>query len=512
MKKYLRKKSIILLTIIFFIIILILLLIFNKNNIIFSKKQQLSEKIKAEIEKKTETTYKINSANENDLDITITIKNESGIVKVITPENQIITPAKAKKQISIDYKIEDEKQYIFKVQLQDSEELNEYILKPEYGEKPEIKQNVSNQYPKLTNYGVKLGKKVTIDYGENTENYYSIDNGENWVKYPEEGLEINKKCTVLAKSIVDGEITKVAKENVTMQLVDDAIGLEAYDDNSDTYTVATKKFMELDDNLAGEKVKLDINCPQWNHIYVVFFKEDKKTRTGGSAYWHTSYNRGYAVLEIPEDAKYLGIIDVQENYANTCYLYNVEIDTEPIGNTMDLYPCLDLDGIKNKDKFKIKYFKTAIKKLYSYDNKNWLDYPEDGIDLKFGNTVYAKSIDKYGNSSIVMTYKNELTDILEIEAYDGNEQTKTLAYDKILYVNSNVWNKKLNVKIEANLYSRVNIRFLNENNEILKEYSNANGVFDEEYIIPENTKKITWKYTDGNGALSYIYRIQLNKN
>ena len=55
----------------------------------------------------------------------------------------------------------------------------------------------------------------------------------------------------------------------------------------------------------------------------------------------------------------------------------------------------------------------------------------------------------------------------------------------------------------------MNIRFLNESNEIVSEYSDANGTFDKTYTMPKNTKKITWKYTDGNRAKSYIYEIKL---
>lgn len=45
-----------------------------------------------------------------------------------------------------------------------------------------------------------------------------------------------------------------------------------------------------------------------------------------------------------------------------------------------------------------------------------------------------------------MIYKNELTDILDKEAYDNDESTKAIAYDKVLYVDSDIWNKEINVK------------------------------------------------------------------
>lgn len=380
---------------------------------------------------------------------------------------------------------------------------------------PVITYKGNNETVKLTEYGTYINNDVEVeirfDTRDDIENYYSIDNGRTWKIY--NGNFVTNEVKILAKSIKNNSGLEISKEqNCNDILSDETILAEAYDENSETCTMPTNKYIELSDNLIGKTIKIDIDCPEWNHVYATFFKEDKRTAIGDKGYWHTSYSRGYMKIKIPEGAKYLGITKVEPDGAYYCNLYNIEIDSEPIGNTVDLYPHIDLDGIKNENKYKIQYFETAVKKLYSYDNVAWEEYPEDGINLKYGKTVYAKSIDKNGKESNMMVYKNELTDVLEEEAYDDDETTKTLAYDKILYVNSDVWNKKINVKFEAQLYSRLNIRFLNDSDEIINEYSNANGSFDLTYTIPENTKKITWKYTDGNRANSYIYEIKLVQN
>lgn len=375
---------------------------------------------------------------------------------------------------------------------------------------PVIEYNGENRNVVLTKYGVYLDENIEINvkYDDRSDitNYYSFDNGKTWNLYTKS--LITNETNIIAKSVKNDsglDITK--KQNCNNILYSKNILAEAYDADLETYTYATNKHIILNNDLGGCRVKLYINCPAFNHVNIVFYKEDGETRVGESGYWHTNYALNYLTLTIPEEAKYIAIVPTSQQASYSCNLYNIEIDSEPIGDTLGLYPYMDNMGIKNEKKYKIQYFETAVKKLYSYDNENWNEYVEEGITLEKGQTVYAKSIDKKGNESKMLTYENELEDILGEEAYDGNDDTKTYAYNKILYINPEVWNKQIRMKIEAKLYSRVNIRFLNENNEIIKEYSRANNTYDENFVIPENTKKITWKYTDGNRAPSYIYDI-----
>lgn len=363
----------------------------------------------------------------------------------------------------------------------------------------------------LTKYGIYLDENVNvnINYDKRTDitNYYSFDNGKTWNLYTGE-IETNE-TNIIAKSVKNNSgLEIIEKQNCNDILSNENIQAEAYDEKLETYTYATNRYILLDSDLVGYNVKLYLNCPQWNHVNIVFYKEDEKTRVGDTGYWHTSNSLGYLKLTIPEEAKYIKIIPTSEGHSYYCELYNIELDTEPIGNTFKLYPYMNISGIKNDNKYTIEYFETAVKKLYSLDDKNWYDYPEEGISLNLNETVYAKSIDKNGKESIKLTYKNTLTDILDVEAYDNDDETKAYAYNKILYIDPELWNKQIRIKLEAELFSRVSIMFLDENNEIITEYSRANGMYDENYTIPENTRLITWKYTDGNGAASYIYDIR----
>lgn len=183
---------------------------------------------------KTETTYLINSKDGDTMQVTVKIKNKSGIEKVITPEGREIIPQVEKTQISIDYKIVSGNNYTFKVKIIGSEEIKSYELKANINAKPEIQQNDSYAYPLITKYGVKISKIIKIDYGDNTNNYYSIDNGKTWEKY-EGPFGIGKEYNVMAKSITDGEITREDKKKIKFDLAGDLLGPEAYDENEDTF-------------------------------------------------------------------------------------------------------------------------------------------------------------------------------------------------------------------------------------------------------------------------------------
>lgn len=229
----------------------------NKNNELYTKISQVGEKNL--ISEQTETTYKVNSSSGNIMNVTINIKNEIGIKEVIKPDNSSIILAGSKKQIAIDYNVEDGKEYKFKIQLVGSNEHKEYILKASLNAKPEIIQNESYLYPVLTGEGVEINKKVTINYGESKENYYSLDNGNSWIKYAEDNINIKKEGKILAKAIIDGEITKEAQEDITMQFADDAIGTDAYDENEETYfTTRKKSYMIINDDMMGKMVYITV--------------------------------------------------------------------------------------------------------------------------------------------------------------------------------------------------------------------------------------------------------------
>lgn len=452
---------------------------------------------------KTEATYEIIEELDNQLSVKILIKNDNGIEQIIYPNGNIFN-TDGKKLVSINYVCEKNMEYQFKVKINDKEEI--YTLNTM--DTIKIDENTSYAYPIITKYGVEIGKSVNIDYIQGGENYYSLDDGKTWKKY-EGSIKLYEAKNIKAKSVIDSKITQIVTKNITLELAEDSMGIEAYDNSLSTYAIPLNKYMELENDIIGYNLRLSINCPAYNHVYIAFYKEDKTTSVGENGYWHTSMNgTGDLILTVPEEAKYVKVITVQ-GYSDLAYLYDIELDTKPVGNILTLYPNITTEGITFKDRYTIKYFETAIKKLYSYDNKEWYDYTEDGVLLEYGETIYAKSIDINGKESKILTYQNELSDILGKEAYDNDEETKTFALNKLIYVQDSMWNKKIELKIEAPLYSRINTRFLDEDKEILDSFDTINTTAKTEVEIPEKTKWITFAYTDGDGAKGNIYEIKV---
>lgn len=273
----------------------------------------------------TETTYKVNSINGNIMNVTINIKNKIGIQKVIKPDNSEITPVGTKEEISIDYDVEDGKEYKFKVQLVGNNEQKEYTLKANLNAKPEIKQNESNAYPLLTEYGVEINKIVKIDFGENTNNYYSLDNGNSWTKYTEDGISMEKEGIILVKSVVDGEITKEVQENVTMQLADNALGAEAYDNDDTTSYVFRNgsRYMMVDKSAIGKKIYFSLNP-----LYLAYGMQatikftDFKGDTIGETY-NSVYSTNYSIV-IPTRTEKIEITVTQAYNVNNFRIDNIK--------------------------------------------------------------------------------------------------------------------------------------------------------------------------------------------
>ena len=468
----------------------------------------------------TDATYKVNSTNGNIMNVTVNIKNEIGIQKVIKPDNTDVTPAGTKEQAAINYDVEDGKEYKFKVQLIGSNEHKEYTLKANLNAKPEIKQNESNAYPLLTKYGVEINKTVKIDYGESTNNYYSLDNGNSWIKYTEDGVSVKKEGKILAKSVINGEITKETQENITMQLADDALGLKSYDKDDTTYEIGLNKCALISNKLYGKTIDIHLQCPAYNHIFIKFYKADKTTEIGEGGYWHTNNGNGTISLTIPENASWLKFVTAQ-GYSDLCYIYEVKLNTKPVGDESHLYPYIDDIGVHNDYKYKISYFYTAVKKLYSKDNKNWIEYPQNGVTIGNGETVYAKSIDIKGNESDVLTYTNNISNLIGEEAYDGDNSTAFECLANIspyyMYIDPNIQNKEVYLKFTARKYSEWHFNFYNNKGEKIDSWPTVIAPWDEGYqdgnlIIPDGATKLEIIYTGGNGANGSFYEMKVIKN
>ena len=368
-------------------------------------------------------------------------------------------------------------------------------------------------YPVLTVYGVQntQGKvMITYDDSEGLINSYSEDNGATWKEYtgPFEPMASN----IIAKSEYreDSTIKVQSQKNV---ILDDAMPPETYDEDLTTYGVALNKCLLIDEGVRGYTINLDLYCPQWNHINVKFYLEDKATETGNGGYWHTTYGKGTLSLVIPENAKWLKVVTV-EGRNDLCYLYDIALDTVPIGDETKLYTYIDDTGVHNYNKYRIKYFDTAVEKLYSKDNVNWVDYPQDGILLENGETIYAKSVDIKGNESDILTYTNNISKIGS-NAFDGDNSSYFDCLASVspyyIYIDPNVQGKKVYFKFTAKLYSDWRFNFYNSQGEVIDRWpAVVNGDYENENLtIPKDATKLEIIYNAGTRASGRFYEMKI---
>lgn len=261
-----------------------------------------------------EATYQINEINNSFINITILFEsNLENIEYIVTPvENKIYSN---KKKIAIDYNIEDGLEYVFKVKNENGEE-ESFTLIGDKNAKPEIIQNESYSYPTLFDTGVEIGKYVTVDYGSNTDNYYSLDNGETWNKYNDK-IKIKNEGNLLAKSKVKNKINKISKKYININLANDSIPKEVYDDDISTgmigwYVQQEYGRINIDSSMWGKDALMYVYT-HWNTgtLYTYIYDKNGKilNSTTNSApsnqYWWKTVN-------IPLDTSYI-IFKIQFN-------------------------------------------------------------------------------------------------------------------------------------------------------------------------------------------------------
>ena len=425
----------------------------------------------------TDATYKVNSTNGNIMNVTVNIKNEIGIQRVIKPNNTDVTPAGSKEQVAIDYDVEDGKEYKFKVQLIGSNEQKEYTLKANLNAKPEIKQNESNAYPLLTKYGVEINKTVKIDYGESTNNYYSLDNGNSWIKYTEDGVSIKKEGKILAKSIINGEITKESQENIIMQLADNAIGEKAYDGDETTgayYLNGGKRYINIDTELIGKKIKVIYTYESWREAY---FEDENNNKIGNIIV------SGQEII-IPEGAKKLYLWSGRINIIEIMY------SNEPDIVAYQYHPSITVNGIIDPYcKIKIDYDEDAIKRLYSINGGDWSEYKDnETIIIKEGEKICAKSINIMNQETKISEYTATIpNDSIGANAYDKDKSTGAYYLNggkRYMDISPEVIGKK--IKVYYTYESWREAYFVDENDNKIGNII----ISEQETIIPEGAKKI----------------------
>ena len=421
-----RKKMIIL----FIIILAIFLLIMAKTNINNNiEKQQVRQE---ELEKKEiYANYEIHKINGEEITATINfISNIGNIEYVIAPNGNNINAFNDKNRFSIDYKLINGEEYIFKLKIE-GKDLENWVLRANGSDKPLITMGDSEKYAVVKKEGIYLQKTVDIDYGEEIEgykNYYSIDNGETWKEYTEQ-ITVNQKIDyILMKTIKDSEeektIERIIKNKVEWELAEDALTKEAYDENKDTYMLVAdgingtkgetvNKYIKINPEMEGYKIKIKL---QGKGTSVTFVGSDKTTDLGNGFEIDKKDNNVIEnTLTVPTGAQYLVIsMDVTKNSYTNIYeievIPSVKVTATKVGQTK-ISVKVETNKI-NLDTRKFNYKINGIAVLEGSQNTEYTfegltDYTEYNIEIKVyydnGNedTAYLTQRTAISNESVV---------------------------------------------------------------------------------------------------------------
>ena len=515
-----RKKSIILLALIIITFIILagisIAILAGKNGILNKVSIAKEKHQESDVQDNIESTYVINSVNENNMKVTITLISNTEIETINTPDGNAIYANRNK--IAIDFEAILGKNYTFKIKLKDDEELKECVLKADTNSKPIISENINDSYPKLTQYGVKLNKKIDIDYGDGTNNYYSLDGGKTWNVY-NGTIIVNEKGTILAKTLIDNEITKVEIKNYTINLAKDALGIEAYTGGDSSYVQTGEyKYMDIESELIGKKLYAKVGSSR-TKSYITFFNKDNteiKTETienTTDSHFGVEYFKEVKYT-IPEGTTRIGYKGRENNEYWGYYwavIADIGYDNSPDKDIENIYPIMKLSSScqKGYQKVTFNYSGISIEKLYSFDGETWNKYDEP-VSVDYGRVVYAKGIDKNENETRITTHKAEApNDMLPEAAFDGRDDTyvETGEY-KYISINSELIGKKLYAKVGSSR-TKSYIIFLSKDNAEIKTETIENTTdntfgleyFKEvKYTIPEGTTKIGYKGSENESG------------
>lgn len=362
-----------------------------------------------------------------------------------------------------------------------------YNLDLDIPNKPVI--NVSDSYPVIDEYGIKLEQKATITFDdkEGTTHYYCVkecDTEDNWKLFKGEVKLLSTNGTIHAKSVRDISGITV-EESQEYDLPADALEEFLRDNNRDTSITLNKaEYLAIDPLMIGKKINIivsDTSGIKYN------FTNDQKNKLGSDIDLTSTTN----VVTIPSGAKYLYL------YANNKVVNEVEVNTQPSFDSTSVYPTINSDNIeKGYTNVTINYNSTAVVKQYSYDNENWLNYDETPVKINVGDSLYARQIDKYEKVGEVAVYESKIDDMLSNEAYDENNTT----YDNVgtqnhlLYLGSSVRNKLLNVTEEST--SDITLKFYDQFDQLISTDTRQGVLREVSYIIPSSASYVTFSGTN----------------
>ena len=324
--------------------------------------------------------------------------------------------------------------------------------------------NLEIKNPTLTEYGIKsMYNLVSLDYFQTSiQRLYRINGGE-WQEYTDKvRLEIGDKLE--AKGI---DKYGIETSFLTQQFqYGNALGLEAYDGNENTYVEAVNatanKYINVSKELWNQKIYVKMSGALAGNITLnadlIFIKED------GTEISKIQSGRGAlsGEYQIPTGTSK---IKIQLSYFSDQYgkarIYEIKLCTKPVANLEIKNPTLTEYGIKSMyNLVSLDYFQTSIQRLYRINGGEWQEYT-DKVRLEIGDKLEAKGIDKYGIETSFLTQQFQYGNALGLEAYDGNENTYVEAVNatanKYINVSKELWNQKIYVKMSGALAGNITL-------------------------------------------------------
>ena len=396
-------------------------------------------------------------------------------------------------------------------------------------EKPIITTEGVEEYPILTKDGVCVSGTINIQYDNNyeTDNYYSLDNGDTWQKYT--GTIITSKSenitrgTILAKSVkrVSG-LENISKQEIP--LAENSLGINAYDGDYKTeikgpYGSEKKleQYLNIDETAylreyeITQNTKNDGSCgsPSMN----IYFYDDNNEIIGNEYKYQNVGSNYKSRIVCPKGAKYLKIIlNGSSGWGGSSYCSFKEISVVEdnkiiVSRTKKIYPVIEKNGVilPNNITIDIRYPENYKNQYYKIgENTEWIACDKNiSINSQINDKIYTKGIDIDGNEQNRDVYTVELEDDAILpKAYDGDESTFYLAGNAVtknIEISETAWNKQL--KILSKGYQIVS--FLDKDGNVL--YKKTHRQKDTTYTIPENTTSMKYYFNESGG----IYEMKI---
>lgn len=397
-------------------------------------------------------------------------------------------------------------------------------------EEPKVNVLKVDEYPTLTEEWVINNSTVSIKYDDRTDitNYYSIDNGETWIKYAGDlNLDV---AAIIAKSIKNDSGLEISKKEFINASALNAVNAVAYDGDETTGIYYQERdgtltqYLNVDNSVKGKYINL-LGHGEWNFYGTfcnIFFYSDSGEELSKYSYgvYRVTTNLNENIL-CPENCSKIKIeLTSSENCKFT--LYEIRPAVIPKVNYEFVYPTITSNGVQQSyENITFEFFENLISSEYKINDGDWINYTlGDVVRLEIGETITVRARYPRTVQTATRTAKN-LDDALQSAAFDGDEKTGVYyngrdgTLTQYLNVDSSINGKYINLfgHGELNYYGTTfEIYFYNDGDEVLESHSYGGRLVEtnlnENILCPENCTKIKIELSGHEYCKFNLYEIR----